>query len=178
MTQTLKEKQRIVADINTVARQSLAAIAVDYRGLTVAEITALRASARAQNVAVKVVKNTLARRGLQNTDYQCMCDGLKGPLLFAFSREDPGAAARLIRDFAKKHDQIEIRMVAADRVLLDVSAVERLASMPTRDGAIALLMAVMQAPVTQLVRALLDIPARFVRVVVAVRDRPDHASGK
>jgi large subunit ribosomal protein L10 len=167
----LEDKKSIVAEVNVVAADALSAIAAEYRGLTVEEMTELRVKAREGGVYLRVVKNTLARRALEGTDFECMNDSLVGPLVLAFSQEDPGAAARLIKDFAKEHDKLVTKLVSIGGELLAANDIERLASMPTRDQAISMLMAVMKAPVEKLARTMNEVPGKLVRTVAAIRDQ-------
>lgn len=171
MPLNLEEKKSIVAEINAVASEALSAVAAEYRGLTVEEMTELRSKARDGGVYLRVVKNTLARRAVEGTDFECMQEGLVGPLVLAFSQEDPGAAARLIKDFAKAHDKLVTRLVSVGGEMLAPGDIERLASLPTRDQAISMLMAVMKAPVEKLARTLNEVPGKLVRTVAAVRDQ-------
>jgi large subunit ribosomal protein L10 len=138
--------------------------------MTVDALTALRAKAREGGVYVRVVKNTLAKRAVQGTDFECMQDGLTGPLMLAFSQEDPGAAARLVKDFAKANDKLIPKLVAVGGQLLGPGDLDRLASLPTRDQAISMLMSVMQAPVAKFVRTLNEVPGKLTRTVAAIRD--------
>jgi large subunit ribosomal protein L10 len=167
----LEDKKAIVSEVAAVAANAHSAVAAEYRGLTVTEMTELRAKARESNVYLRVVKNSLARRAVEGTDFACMQEGLVGPLVLAFSQEDPGAAARLVKDFAKEHKKLEVKLVSIGGQLLGPGELERLASMPTRDQAISLLMAVMKAPVEKLARTLNEVPGKFVRTVAAIRDR-------
>jgi len=167
----LEDKKSIVAEVSAVAADAHSAIAAEYHGLTVDEMTDLRAKARQGGVYLRVVKNTLARRALEGTDFECMKDGLVGPLVLAFSQEDPGSAARVVKDFAKEHDQLVTKLVSIGGELLAPGELERLASLPTRDQAISMLMAVMKAPVEKLARTLNEVPSKLVRTVAAVRDQ-------
>jgi len=171
----LDAKKAVVDEVAAVAGNALSAIAAEYRGLTVAEMTELRASARNSGVYLRVVKNSLARRALDNTEFACMREGLVGPLMLAFSMEDPGAVARLIRDFAKEHPHCETKLVVVGGQLYDASEIERLAKLPTRDQAISMLMAVMKAPVEKLVRTMAEPHAKLVRTIAAVRDQKQAA---
>ncbi|MBL4852435.1 MAG: 50S ribosomal protein L10 [Gammaproteobacteria bacterium] len=167
---TLQDKKAIVAEVSDVASSAQSAIAAEYRGLTVDEMTQLRAQARATGVKLRVVKNTLARRALKETDYACMTESLVGPLLLAFSLEEASSGAKLIHDFAKEHDNLKVKIVALAGKLLQPEDIKALASMPSRDEAIALFMAVMRAPIEKLVRTANEPVAKFVRTVAAVRD--------
>ncbi len=167
---TLEDKKAIVAEVSDVASSAQSAIAAEYRGLTVDEMTQLRAQARATGVKLRVVKNTLARRALEETDYACMTESLVGPLLLAFSLEEASSGAKLINDFSKEHGNLKVKVVALAGKLLQPEDIKALASMPSRDEAIALLMAVMKAPIEKLVRTANEPVAKFVRTVAAVRD--------
>lgn len=167
----LEDKKSIVSEVSAVAADAHSAIAAEYHGLTVEEMTDLRTKARDGGVYLRVVKNTLARRALEGTEFECMKDGLVGPLLLAFSQEDPGSAARLIKDFAKEHEMLVTKLVSVGGELLAPGDIDRLASLPTRDQAISMLMAVMKAPVEKLARTLNEVPGKLVRTVAAVRDQ-------
>ncbi|MEK9527269.1 MAG: 50S ribosomal protein L10 [Gammaproteobacteria bacterium] len=171
----LKEKQAIVAEVNETAQAALSAVMADYRGVTVDAMTQLRKSARESGVQVRVIRNTLAKRAFEGTELECMNDALTGPCIVAFAMEDPGASARLFKDFAKEQEAFEIKALSVGGKLLPAEQIDALAKLPTRDEALALLMAVMQAPVTKLVRTMNDIPGRVTRVVAAVRDQKQAA---
>jgi large subunit ribosomal protein L10 len=175
MALSLEQKKAVVAEVADVATKALAAVAAEYRGLTVEEMTDLRAQARKDGVFLKVAKNTLVRRAVEGTEYECMQDSLTGPLLFAFSIDDPGAAARLVKDFAKSHDKLIAKHVAVGGQLYDASELERLSRLPTYDQAIAMLMGVMKAPIEKFVRTLAEPTTKLVRTVAAVRDEKQAA---
>ena len=175
MALNLEQKKAVVAEVADTANKALAAVAAEYRGLTVEEMTDLRAEARKEGVVLKVAKNTLVRRAVEGTEYECMQESLTGPLLFAFSMDDPGSAARLVKDFAKGHDKLIAKHVAVGGQLYDASELERLSNMPTYDQAISMLMSVMLAPVTKFVRTLAEPHAKLVRTVAAVRDQKQAA---
>jgi large subunit ribosomal protein L10 len=169
------QKEAIVAEVAEVARGAHSAIGAEYRGLSVAEMTRLRVEARKSGVYVRVVKNTLARRALQDTDFACMSEGLKGPLVLAFSQEDPGSAARVMEAFAKEHNKVEVRLVALGGRLLAPSEIGNLAKMPTYEQAISLLMAALKAPVQKLAATINEVPGKLVRTVAAIRDAKEAA---
>ena len=154
MALNLDSKKVVVEEVAQYASKALSAVAAEYRGLTVTELEELRNTARETGVYLRVVKNSLAKRAVAGTDFECMQEGLKGPLIMAFSMEAPGAAARLINDFAKSNDKLIAKVIAFDGQSLDVSELARLASLPTRDEGISLIMAVMKAPVGKLARTL------------------------
>jgi len=166
----LEDKKSIVAEVSAIAAEAHSVVAAEYHGLTVDEMTELRATARNGGVYLRVVKNTLARRALEGTEFECINDGLVGPLVLAFSQEDPGSAARLVKDFAKDHGALVTKIVSIGGEMLDPSALERLATMPTKDQAISMLMSVMKAPTEKLARTLKEVPGKLVRTVAAVRD--------
>jgi len=171
----LEEKKALVSEVNAVAAQALSCVGAEYRGLTVEQLDGLRKQARASKVYVKVVKNTLARRAVEGTDFECLKPALKGPLVLAFSSEDPGAAARIFRDFAKANEKLQVTAVAIGGQLLPASDLGRVASLPTREEALTQLAVVLQAPVTKLVRTLAEPHARMVRAFGAVRDQKQAA---
>jgi len=167
MALRLEDKKAFVKEVNAVAGESLSAVAAEYRGLTVAEMTELRRDARNAGVYLRVVKNTLARRAVQGTDFECMQDTLKGPLLLAFAKEDPGAAARVIKDFAKEHDVLQAVSLSVGGQLLPGSDLGKLADLPTLDQARGMLLGVMMAPMSKLVRTLAEPPAMLARTISA-----------
>ena len=171
MPLNLENKRAIVVSVKAAASEALSAVVADYRGLSVAEMTNLRLKARETGVYLKVVRNTLAKRAVAGTEYECLTDALVGPTVLAFSQEDPGAAARLIKDFAKDHDALEVKALAIGGVAYDAKDIDILAKLPTRDEAIAQLMSVMQAPVAKFVRTLNEVPGKFVRTMAAVKDK-------
>ncbi len=175
MALNLDQKKAVVAEVAEVAANAHSAIAAEYIGLTVEDMTMLRVKARESNVYLRVVKNTLARRAFEGTDFQCMSDGMVGPMVLAFSQEDPGSAARVISDFAKENDKLVAKLVSIGGELLEAGDIKRLASMPTKDQAISMLMSVMNAPVEKLARTLNEVPSKLVRVIAAVRDEKDAA---
>jgi len=167
----LKEKQAIVAEVNETASKALSAVMADYRGVSVDDMTALRKTAREAGVQVRVIRNTLAKRAFEGTEFECLNDVLLGPNILAFSLEDPGAGARVFKEFAKENSEFEIKALSVGGKLLPAEQIDTLAKLPTRDQAIALLMAVILAPVTKLVRTLNDVPGQVTRVVAAVRNQ-------
>ncbi len=172
----LKEKQAIVAEVNETASKALSAVMADYRGVSVDDMTVLRKTARKAGVHVRVIRNTLAKRAFEGTEFECLNDALLGPNILAFSIEDPGAGARVFKDFAEEIEEFEIKALSVGGKLLPAEQIDALAKLPTRDQAISLLMAVMMAPVTKLARTLNDVPARVTRVVAAVRDQKQEAA--
>lgn len=176
MALNLDQKKAVVAEVAEVAANAHSAIAAEYIGLTVEDMTNLRVKARENNVYLRVVKNTLARRAFEGTDYECMSDAMVGPLVLAFSQEDPGAAARVISDFSKQNDKLVVKLVSIGGKLLAAGDIKRLADMPTKDQAISLLMAVMNAPIEKLARTINEVPGKLVRTVAAIRDQKKGAA--
>jgi large subunit ribosomal protein L10 len=171
----LKEKQAIVAEVNETASKALSAVMADYRGVPVDEMTMLRKTAREAGIQVRVIRNTLAKRAFEGTEFECLSDAMLGPNILAFSLEDPGAGARLFKDFAKENEAFEVKALSVGGKLLPAEKIDVLAKLPTRDQGLSLLMAVLQAPITKLTRTLNDVPARVTRVVAAVRDQKQEA---
>ena len=176
MALTLEEKKAVVAEVSEVAKGAYSAVAAEYCGLTVEQLTDLRVKAREDNVYLRVVKNSLARRALEDTDFACMSERLSGPLILAFSQEDPGAAARVTKDFAKANEKFQVTMLSVGGELLEPTEIDKLAKLPTRDQAISLLMAVMLAPTEKFVRTLNEVPGKLVRTVDAIRDQKQQAA--
>ena len=173
MALNLEDKKSIVAEVSAIAADAHSAIAAEYHGLSVVEMTELRAKARNEGVYLRVVKNSLTKRAVEGTEFACMQDSLVGPLLMAFSQEDPGAAARLVSEFSKDHDKLVAKVIAIGGEVLPLEQLERLSKLPNRDQAIALLMAVMKAPIEKFVRTLNEPHAKLVRTVAAVRDQKE-----
>ena len=169
MALSLEQKKAVVAEVREVARSAHSAVAAEYRGLTVTEMTTLREKAKQSGVYLRVVRNTLARRAVEGTDFECFRDRLRGPLVLAFSLEDPAAAARVMRDYAKSNGKLVVSFVAFDGRAMDPPAIEQLASLPTREEALAILMSVLLAPATKLVRTVAEPHAGLVRTVEAMR---------
>lgn len=170
MTLRLEDKKTIVAELTDVATSSVAAVVAEYRGLSVSQMTELRSKARQSDVYIRVVRNTLAKRAFENTDFACLSDDLTGPVVLMFSREEPSAAARLTRDFAKKHEQLQVQALAVSGEHFGPDRLESVASLPSRDEAIAQLMSVIQAPITKLVRTIAEPTAMLARTMGAIRD--------
>ena len=169
MALRLEDKKAIVAEVNEAAAGALSAVIADYRGLTVGEMTELRVKARETNVYVRVVRNTLARRAVAETEFECLTEAFTGPTLLALSIEDPGAAARLMKDFGKAHEKLEVTALAIGGELLGPEQLEAVSSLPTLDEARAMLMGTMLAPVTKLAQTLNEISGKLVRTTDAVR---------
>ena len=153
MALNLSQKQDVVAQVAEIAANAHSLVAVEYKGTTVEQMTAMRKKARETGVYLKVVKNTLAARAVEGTDFAVAKDSMVGPLLYAFSTEEPGAAGRLIKEFAKGNDKLQAKVVAIGGQLYPASHVEVLASLPTLDQALAMLARVLAEPASMFARA-------------------------
>jgi large subunit ribosomal protein L10 len=176
MALNLEDKKTLVAEVSKVAATALSVVAAEYRGLTVSQMTDLRLKARSAGVYVRVVKNTLARKAMAGTSFECMSAVLKGPLVLAFSKDDPGAAARLVKAFAKDNDKLVTTAVSLGGQLLAASSLDKVASLPTREQALSQLMGVMKAPIQKLASTLAAAPSKLVRTLAAVRDQKQAAA--
>lgn len=165
MALNLQDKQAVVAEVSEVAKGALSAVAADSRGVTVDKMTELRKSAREAGVYMRVVRNTLLRRAVEGTAFECMKDTFKGPTLIAFSNEHPGAAARLFKEFAKANDKFEIKGAAFEGEFIEAKVIDRLATLPTYEEAIARLMGTMKEAAA----------GKLVRTIAAIRDQKEAA---
>jgi large subunit ribosomal protein L10 len=176
MALRLEDKKALVAEVNEVAQRAQSVVAAEYRGLTVAKLTELRAQARASRVYMRVVKNTLARRAGAGPQFECVGDKLKGPLILAFSEDDPGSAARLIKAFARDNAQLVATLVSLGGSVLPGQDLEKVASLPTREQALAQLLGVFKAPIGKFVRTVAEPHAKLVRTIAAVKDQKQAAA--
>jgi large subunit ribosomal protein L10 len=175
MALNLAQKKEVVADLAEVTSKAMSLVAAEYAGLTVAQLTKLRIQARQNGVYLRVVKNTLVERAVEGTEFECVKGKLSGPLIFAFSHEDPGAAGRLIKEFAKTADKLKAKVVAVGGKVYGGSEVDRLASLPTRDQALSMLLGCLVQPATMLVRVLAEPANQLARAVKAVGDAKQAA---
>lgn len=175
MALNLQSKQAIVAQMAKIAQSAVSAVVVDYRGLTVSELTELRVQARKTGVHLQVIRNTLAKRAIAGTSFECLQDSLGGPLLLAFSLTEPSAAARLLKDFAKSHDKLEVKALSIGGQVIAAKQIDKVASLPTKEEALSKLLSVLQAPVTKLVRTMAEPHTKMVRLFAAVREQKQSA---
>jgi len=175
MPLNLEQKKALVAEVHEVASGAHSAVAAEYSGLTVDQMTVLRAQARNESVYIKVVKNTLAKLAVAGTDFECLTEALTGPLVLAFSREDPGAAARVVKSFAKDNDKLVTKAVVVGGELYPATDLERLATLPTLDQARGILLSVFNAPLTAFVRTLAE-PASMVARTLSARSESQEAT--
>lgn len=176
MALKLEDKRVVVAEVSEVARNALSVVIANYQGINAVDMVKMRAEARKSGVYLRVIKNTLARRALSGTSFACAEPALKGSTLLAFSREDPGAAARLISKFAKENEKLVVKDVAVEGKLLGAQSIDKLAKMPNREQAIAILMGTLLAPITQLTRTIAEPTAKLVRTVAAIAESKKEAA--
>ena len=170
MSLNLEQKKAVVDEVSEQVSKAQAIIIAEYRGLQVGEMTELRAQARKSGVYLRVLKNTLVRRAVEGTPFSGLANEMVGPLVFGIS-SDPVSAAKVLSDFAKANDKFIIKAGAMPNQVMDVKAVQALASLPSREELLAKLLGTMQAPVAKFVRTLNEVPTKFVRGLAAVRDQ-------
>jgi large subunit ribosomal protein L10 len=175
MALNLEDKKALVAEVAEVAAKAQSVVAAEYRGLTVTQMTELRSKARKSGVYMRVVKNTLARKALAGTSFEPVGPKLKGPLILAFSKDDPGAAARVVKDFAKANDKLVATLVSLGGPVLSAKDLDAVASLPTREQALSMLLGTLKAPSQKLVSTLAAVPSKLVRTLAAVRDQKQAA---
>lgn len=175
MALRLEDKKALVAEVNAVAATAHSAVVAEYRGLSAGKMSELRARARDGGTFLKVIKNKLAKRAVEGTDFECLNPAFVGPVILGFSIEDPGSAARVIKDFSKDNEKLKVTAVSVSGQMLPAADIARLANLPTREQALAMLMGVMQAPISQFVRTLKEPVAKATRAVAAVRDQKQAA---
>ena len=175
MTLRLEDKKVIVTELKQIVNESVAAVAADYRGLTVSDMDQLRVDSRKAGVVVRVSRNTLVRKAIEGTNFECLDSALKGPIVLLFSQEDPGACARVLKDYVKTHEAMDVMALVVDGNLLSADQLKAVASLPTYDQAIGQLMSDMIAPVTKAVRTVNETVAQAVRVIAAVADKKKAA---
>ena len=171
MALNLEDKKTLVAEVAEVAAKAQSVVAAEYRGLTVGQMTELRAKARTQGVYMRVVKNTLARKALAGTSFESVGPKLKGPLVLAFSKDDPGAAARVVKDFAKANDKLVATLVSIGGQVMPGGDLDKVASLPTREQALSMLLGALKAPMQKFVSLLNEPPAKLARTLAAYRDQ-------
>jgi len=163
MALKLNDKIAIVAEVQEAAKGALSAVVADSRGVSVDAITKLRKDAREAGVWLKVVRNTLARRAVEGTEFECLAPSFTGPTLIAFSKEHPGAAARIFKDFAKAQAKFEVKTASFNG---SVVSLDLLASLPTYDEAIARLMSTMKEAAA----------GKLCRTIAAIRDQKEASA--
>src|SRR5690348_15218956 len=176
MALRLDDKKALVAEVAAVAATAQSVVAAEYRGLKVSQMTELRTKARKSGVYLRVVKNTLARKAIAGTQFEVVGKSLKGPLVLAFSKEDPGAAARLVKDFAKANDKLVTTLVSLGGSVLSPKDIDKVADLPTREQALAILLGTFKAPITKFVATVAAPHAKLVRTIAAVKDKKQAAA--
>ena len=177
MALRLDDKKALVAEVAEVAAKAQSVVAAEYRGLTVTQMTKLRSTARSSGVYLRVVKNTLARKAIAGTQFECIGKNLKGPLVLAFSKDDPGAAARLVKAFAKDNDKLVATLVSLGDSVLSAKEIDKVASLPTLETARATLLGLLNTPAGRLVRTIAEPHAKLVRAIAAVKDKREASGG-
>ena len=171
MALNIGEKKDVVKEVSESASTAQSAVAAEYRGLTVHELSELRSNARNLGVYVKVIKNSLAKIAIKDTNFECMDPSLKGPLIFAFSKEDLGSAAKLVNDFKKDNKLLKPVVVAVNGELVDVEKLSQIAALPNKDQAISMLMTVMKLPIEKFARTLSAPNVKLVQTLSAYKNK-------
>jgi len=172
----IEDKQSVVQELNAIANSSIAGAIADFSGLNVTEITELRTKARESGVYLKVVKNTLSKRAFSDTSFECLTENLKGPIIIALSKDDLASPARLFKDFSKDYQQLKTVSLAIDGNAFPASDLERIAQLPTQQEAYSIIVRLLQAPIEKAVRTLKEIPTKFTRITVALKDNKEKVS--
>jgi large subunit ribosomal protein L10 len=170
----LEEKKAVVAEVGAQVANAQAIVIAEYRGMAVGDMTVLRRKARESGVYLRVLKNTLVRRAVAETPFAGLSDQMVGPLAYGIS-SDPVAVAKVLHEFAKGNDKLVVKAGAMANFVMSQKDVAALASMPSREELLSKLLGTMQAPVTQFVRTLNEVPTKFVRGLAAVRDQKQAA---
>ena len=176
MSLSIEDKQSVVKELNTIASSSVSGAIADYSGLNVAEITELRTKAREAGVYLKVVKNTLSKRAFSDTSFECLSESLKGPIIIAFSEDDLASPARLFKNFSKEYEQLQTVSLAIDGNTFPATDLDRIAQLPTKQEAYSTIANLLQAPIEKAVRTLKEIPSKFTRMAVAIKDNKEKVS--
>ena len=176
MSLSIEDKQSVVKELNTIASSSVSGAIADYSGLNVAEITELRTKAREAGVYLKVVKNTLSKRAFSDTSFECLVENLKGPIIIAFSEDDLASPARLFKNFSKEYEQLQTVSLAIDGNTFPATDLDRIAQLPTKQEAYSTIANLLQAPIEKAVRTLKEIPSKFTRMAVAIKDNKEKVS--
>jgi len=170
------EKVKIVEEVKEVASSASSLVISDARGLKVSELTEIRTKANQSGIHIQVIKNSLAKLAFEGTDFGCSDEVLTGPSIFAFSFDEPGAAAKLLKSYAKNFDDLEIKALVVEGQLLDGGQIDILAKLPSRDEAYGLIASVLQAPVSKFATLLNEVPSKLARVLTAVRDSKEASA--
>jgi len=171
----LAQKKEVVAEVSAVFSESVSAAVAEYSGMSVADLTRLRTQARETEVFLRVVRNTLAKRSIAGSDFECLNDSLVGPVILALSKNDPGAPARLFKNFSKENQKLVVKALAISGKVYGASDLDAIAKLPTRDEALSKLAYVLKAPITKFVRTLAEPYAQVVRVFAAIGEKKKNS---
>ena len=175
MPMRMNDKQLAVQELHEIAEIAVSAVAADYHGSSVSQLTILRQKARESDVHLKVIRNTLAKKALEGTKFNCLDDLLVGPTMLAFSLQDPSSAAKLLNDFKNENKAFIVKGLTFGENLLDLSRLVDIANLPSKDEAIALLMSVLNAPIAQLASTLNEFPSKLARVLVSIKQKKEQS---
>ncbi len=163
MALNLEDKQAIVAEVSEAAKGALSAVVADSRGVAAVKMDALRKLGRESGVYMRVVRNTLLKKVVEGTEFECLKDVLTGPSIIAFSNEHPGAAARIFKEFSKKEGNFNVKGCAFEGEFIPAEQIDRLATLPTMEEALAQLMCTMKEAAA----------GKLARTLAAVRDQKE-----
>lgn len=172
----IEPKKQFVQQLNERFGKSKIVILTDYKGLDVGAITDLRRQLREAKVEFEVIKNTMLRLASDGTDVALIRDNFKGPSAIAISYDDPVAPAKILSDFAKKNQNLELKIGVMNGKVLDLASIKALSSLPSREELLAQVLSAMIAVPTSFVRALNDVPVRMLNVLQAVKDQKEQAA--
>ena len=172
----IEQKKAVVEELHSIASSSVSAAIAEYRGLNVAEITKLRTKARESEIYLKVVKNSLSKKALADTNFECLTQALQGPIIIALSADDLASPARLFKDFGKDYEHLKTVGLAVDGDVFPSSELDRIAKLPTRNEAYSTIVGLMKAPIEKALRTLNEIPVKFTRLILAVKENKEEVS--
>ena len=176
MPLTIEQKKVVVEELNSIASLSVSAAIAEYRGLNVAEITKLRTRARESGVYLKVVKNSLSKKALADTNFECLTQALQGPIIIALSADNLASPARLFKDFGKDYEHLKTVGLAIDGDAYPSSDLDRIARLPTRDEAYSIIAGLMKAPIEKALRTLNEVPIKLARLILAIKENQEEVS--
>ena len=172
----IEQKKAVVEELHSIASSSVSAAIAEYRGLNVAEITKLRTKARESEIYLKVVKNSLSKKALADTNFECLTQALQGPIIIALSADDLASPARLFKDFGKDYEHLKTVGLAIDGNVFPSSELDRIAKLPTRNEAYSTIVGLMKAPLEKALRTLNEIPVKFTRLILTVKENKEEVS--
>ena len=172
----IEQKKAVVEELHSIASSSVSAAIAEYRGLNVAEITKLRTKARESEIYLKVVKNSLSKKALADTNFECLTQALQGPIIIALSADDIASPARLFKDFGKDYEHLKTVGLVIDGDVFPSSELDRIAKLPTRNEAYSTIVGLMKAPLEKALRTLNEIPVKFTRLILTVKENKEEVS--